>query len=326
MSVAAAAPSVGTLYDVPVSNNGGRCRMVLYYKSVLPTEVAIVSPAALGGLKSEAYLQANPQGKMPLLSLSEANFPIPESDTICRFLCARFADRGPALIPTDLMLAARSDRICRLHDIYLGAVQSAMYKVAGSGGSQAFPPFGPFGDREAALGELMSQLKVLEDYADAEGPFLVGKEPTLADCTIWPSAIFWAHMLPKFASVDPAAIFGPRLSRWMKHMATTEVGGRVQREVADALVEWDAKDRWAPIRGAGVRDTAAPTIFDSILAKANAQTARARFLPRSRSPAASSEPPRSSQLAHLHLASPAHPTPSSSLRLSTPYPHLENSR
>jgi glutathione S-transferase len=271
MSMTAAAPSVGTLYDVPVSNNGARCRMVLYYKSVDSTEVAIVSPAELGGLKSEAYLQANPQGKMPLLALSETKFPIPESDTICRYLCARFADRGPALMPTDVMLATRSDRICRLHDIYLGAVQSAMYKAAGSGGSQAFPPFGPFGDREAALCELMSQLKVLEEYADTDGPFLVGAEPTLADCTIWPSAIFWAHMLPKFASVDAAAIFGPRISRWMRHMATTEIGARVQREIAGALVDWDAKDRWASIRGAGVRDSAAPTIFDSILAGVSAR-------------------------------------------------------
>jgi len=61
VQMSAAAPSVGTLYDVPVSNNGARCRMILYYKGIGPDEVAIVSPMDLGGLKSEAFLAKNPQ-------------------------------------------------------------------------------------------------------------------------------------------------------------------------------------------------------------------------------------------------------------------------
>ena len=54
-----------TLYDLPVSNNGARVRMLLYYKDVKPDQVAIVSPMELGGLRSEDYLAVNPQGKMP---------------------------------------------------------------------------------------------------------------------------------------------------------------------------------------------------------------------------------------------------------------------
>mmetsp|Transcript_31276 Transcript_31276/g.71888 ORF Transcript_31276/g.71888 Transcript_31276/m.71888 type:complete len:395 (-) Transcript_31276:172-1356(-) len=260
----AVSPSVGTLYDVPVSNNGARCRMVLSWLKVSASEVAVVSPALLGGLKSEAYLEANPQGKMPLLT-TPAGEAIPESDTICRFLCATFAGRGPQLIPTDPLEAARSDRICRLHDVYLGAVQSAMYKVAGSGGPQTFPPFGPFGSREAALGELVSQLRVLESYMDEHGPYIVGKTPTLADCTIWPSAIFWARILPKFEIVDSGSLFGPRLTRWMAHMAVDEVGAKILADISSGLDEWEAKDRWALILGAGTRDGADATLFDKIL-------------------------------------------------------------
>jgi glutathione S-transferase len=267
LSMSGAPPSVGTLYDLPVSNNGARCRMVLYYKGVPDAEVAIRSPAELGGLKSEAYLAANPQGKMPLLVLAQPpSLAIPESDTICRFLCSRYASQGPSLIPADALDAAKSDRVCRLHDIYLATVQPAMYKVAGSGGSQTFPPFGGFGSREAALSEIVRQLAVLEDYADADGPYLAGPEPTLADCTIWPSAIFWAHMLPKFESVDPSTLFGPRVARWMAHMRSAdEVGARVHGEISGALEGWDKNERWAPILGAGARDTAGPTLFDSIL-------------------------------------------------------------
>lgn len=230
----------------------------------------IVSPAELGGLRSAAYLAANPQGKMPLLTLSSGE-SIPESDTIARYLCSHYAGKGPALQPTEPLAAARSDRICRLHDIYLAAVQPALYKVAGSGGTQAFPPFGQFGSRAAALDELVKQLKVLESYADENGPYLVGAEPTLADCTIWPSAIFWSHMLPKFG-LDTQQVFGSRLTRWMAHMAERdEVGARIHKEIMDGLADWDAKDRWAPILGAGLRDTAAPTIFDSILAGVSAR-------------------------------------------------------
>lgn len=258
-------PTVGTLYDVPVSNNGARARMVLLYKLVPESEVAVVSPAELGGLKSEAYLAANPQGKMPLLTLGTGE-SIPESDTIARYLCARFAERGPALQPAEPLAAARSDRICRLHDIYLAPVQTAMYKVAGSGGSQAFPPFGGFGSRAAALDELVRQLRVLETYADEGGPYLLGAEPTLADCTVWPSAVFWAHMLPKFG-LEVLALFGPRLEAWMGQMARADaVGARVHAEITAGLAEWDAKDRWAPILGAGTRDDADPTLFDKILA------------------------------------------------------------
>lgn len=108
-------PSVGTLYDVPVSNNGARCRMVLYYKQITEAEVAIVSPAALGGLKSADFLAINPQGKMPTLVLSADGTPLPESDTIARFLVSKFADRGPQLQPTDPEAAALCDRCVPTH-------------------------------------------------------------------------------------------------------------------------------------------------------------------------------------------------------------------
>jgi len=261
-----AAPSVGTLFDIPVSNNGARCRMVLYYKAVSEQEVAISSPMDLGGLRSDVYLDLNPQGKMPLLTLAGGE-PIPESDTIARFLCARFAGQGPDLMPRDPVNAAKVDRICRLHDIYLGAVQPAMYKAAGSGGVATFPPFGSFASRRDALAELARQLEVLESYADATGPYLCGPEPTLADCTVWPTALFWQHMLPKFEEFEGKAIFGPRLERWASHMRGEEVGSRVAGEIEGALAGWDAKDRWATILGAGTRDKYDATIFDKILAK-----------------------------------------------------------
>ena len=64
LSISMSAESRHTLFDVPVSNNGARCRIILYKKGLPESEVKVVSPADLGGFKSESYLAVNPQGKV----------------------------------------------------------------------------------------------------------------------------------------------------------------------------------------------------------------------------------------------------------------------
>ena len=51
----AAASSLPILYDIPVSNNGARARLVIYWKN-LESDFAITNPSALGGIKSDEYL------------------------------------------------------------------------------------------------------------------------------------------------------------------------------------------------------------------------------------------------------------------------------
>ena len=73
----------------------------------------------LGGLKSPEYLALNPQGKMPLLTISASSdnndgiSSIPESDTIARFLLSEYADNGPSFLPNNV----KSNLIARLHDM-----------------------------------------------------------------------------------------------------------------------------------------------------------------------------------------------------------------
>ena len=255
------APSVGTLYDMPVSNNGARCRMILYYKGVGAAEVAIESPQTLGGLKSEEYLKLHPQGQMPLLALADGG-AIPESDTIARYLIARFADRQPALQPTEPLAAARADVLCRHHDTQMAPIQGCMYKQSLPGAHF----FGRFLSRTEALDEMVKQIGVLEGYAHADGPYLLGEAPTAADCAVFPTAVFWMHMLPKFGR-DASAAMGPRLGKWWAHMVEKDaVGKRVYGEIMGGLGAWNSKGRWDAIRGAGLRDDGAPSIFDKILA------------------------------------------------------------
>ena len=139
MSMSTSIPK-SLLYDVPVSNNGARCRLIIYKKKIPPSEVDIVSPATIGGLKSPEYLEKNPQGKMPLLSIlspGDSNdknevMNIPESDTICRYLLSTYQEQSPSFLPND----TKSNLIARIHDMHMATIQGCMYK--------ATPPFGIF--------------------------------------------------------------------------------------------------------------------------------------------------------------------------------------
>jgi len=256
--------SIPTLYDMPVSNAGARCRIIIYKKGLtLGTDIVIKPPSDLGGLKSPEYLALNPQGKMPLLVTEDD--AIPESDTIARHLLDRFAAAGPSFRPAGLKARTKSDLLCRLHDVYIQPIQGCMYK--------AVPPFGAFSSRAAALAELRKQLLVLDAAADAEGPYLAGPELSLADAAVFPTLVFADFILPKFAPSggppsDPAAGLGPRVYRWFQAMRDSdEVFGRVYGEIRGALQKWEQDGRWNTILHAGLRDTEAATIFDRIIAK-----------------------------------------------------------
>ena len=196
-----------------------------------------------------------------------------ETDAICRYLLEKHAADGPSLFPSDPAARAACEVLRCYHDAYLGPIQGCLYKPA--------PPFGRFASRSAALTELRAQLEVAESLASPTGPYLAGGEFSLADATLFPTMVFITTMLPKFdeAMVAPAGAppsaprdaaaeaLGPRLLAWYTHMSKVDAEGmRVAAEIQSGLAAWEAKDRWAPLLGAGTRDAAPPTIFDKILA------------------------------------------------------------
>lgn len=128
-TVSAAASShddTPVLYDVPVSNNGARIRLVIYWKQ-LESAFAITNPSVLGGIKSDEYLALNPQGKMPLLVLPDG-LALPESEVISQYICHAYADSGPSLVPEDPETRAVAALATRIHDVYLVPIQGAMYR------------------------------------------------------------------------------------------------------------------------------------------------------------------------------------------------------
>ena len=280
-----------TLYDMPVSNNGARCRIILYTKGLTPAPVRIAPPTELGGgLFSDEYRRVNPTGKMPALTISSSSSSngssssssttttddnsvvdelthLGESDTIARYLLTKYKHVGPSFLPDN----PRSNWIARLHDMYLTTIQGALYKAA--------PPFGTFGTRVDAITEYVKQLQLIEslmidtDNDDSKKNhimYLCGKEISLADATLFPSLVFCEHMFPKFECQPQIP---SKLLAWYQRLKVKDDACRtVYQEMQQALQSWDAKNRWDSILGAGWRDdnntaTAPATVFDQILAK-----------------------------------------------------------
>lgn len=238
------------LFDMPVSNNGARCRIILYKKEIPPQEVMVTPPSALGGLKSDDYLAVNPQGKMPALTCPDTGLNLAESDTIARYLLTRYANQGPDFQPEN----PKSNLLCRIHDMYLTTIQGCLYRP---------PPFGTFGTRKDALAEFVKQLSVIENLIEP-GPYLLGDQVSLADATIFPTMVFAAHMLPKFDITPPLP---PKLDQWFHSVRQNDAAfGKVFDEIMGGLQAWEERNRWDPILGAGWRDTAPATIFDKIVA------------------------------------------------------------
>lgn len=143
--------------------------------------------------------------------------------------------------------------------MYLTTIQGCMYKAVG--------PFGTFWTRKEALAEYVRQWQILDDLVDETSdasPYLCGTEVSLADATIFPSAVFAAHMLPKF-DITPA--LPSKIDAWFQRLRTQdEAFAKVYQEIQGALDGWDEKGRFDTILGAGLRDEEPATIFDKIVA------------------------------------------------------------
>jgi len=234
----AAAPRVGTLYTIPVSNYGARVSLVLAWKGVPESEVAVCSPQSLGGLRSPEYLALSPQGKMPLLVLSGAGLgashlrALFESEVIVAYLMDRLSALGPSLVAPTAEGRACAALATRVHDVYLGPCQGALYKAMEAD------------TRAASIAELAKQLDVLEAVLCPAGPFAAGGERTTADAALFPTFCFYTFILPRVFGWADVFAGRPRLARWWAALCADGEAERVRRGILEGLGKWEADGRW----------------------------------------------------------------------------------
>lgn len=235
-----------TLYDIPVSNNGARNRIAIYYKG-LEDKIQIVNPSALGGIKSEEYMKLNPYGKMPLF-IAEGGEAIYESEVIQTYILDKFSDAGPSLTLDTAEKRAHASLCIKVFDTYIQPVQGCMYRKSPSAEMRA-----------EQLGVIDETLHVLEGLCSDEGPYFCGGDPSTADCGLFPSFVFFEFMLETQFGWPDCFYDKPKLKRWYNLLKQGEgeggdststtssfagVTARVYGEVYDALKEWERNGRW----------------------------------------------------------------------------------
>lgn len=206
------------LYDLALSPFSARCRIQIYAKK-LPIELA--EPP--GGLGSDSYRKLSPTGTVPALQLDDGEI-LPESTVIGEYLEDRFPE--PALRPTEPAARARMRLIVHFTDLYVAPPLVTLFK-------QVNPA-----QRDAAL--VAAQLEALRPRYDqlagflGPGPYAVGAELSLADCSLFPLFFFGTRMHPMLGDKDPTAERAP-LARWWQAVRRHDAIQRVDAELAKAL-------------------------------------------------------------------------------------------
>lgn len=219
-----------TLYDMPISNNGAKVRLLIYKKGL---DVNIVPPSELGGLKSEEYMKVSPVGKMPAL-MCEDGTPLCESQVIMDYLSDKYAETGPSYVPSTPEGRAKAAQAARLADMYITSIQGAMYR-------------GPMdiAKRAADIGEINKQLDILETVVD--GPYIVGDEMSTADFSLFPTFVFMTYCLPRHFGWADLFAGRPKLGAWWSKMLEDADVKKVFDEVTGGLEKWEANGRWESV-------------------------------------------------------------------------------
>ena len=226
-SLQTVAADKNVLYDVPVSNNGARCRLIIYWKQ-LEDEFAITNPTEVGGLKSEEYLAMNPQGKMPLLMTADG-LALPESEVISQWICDEYSEVGPELKPEDPETRAICALATRIHDVYIVPIQGCMYR-------------GPMDVKTRAdqLAEVAKQLDVIEGAMSLrDGPSEREGAVNRRRCAVPDVRVHRVHP-PKHFGWKDVFVGRPRTAEWWEAMRLDTCGARVYGEIRGGLESWES--------------------------------------------------------------------------------------
>ena len=185
--------------------------------------------------------------KMPTLVTSRG-LRLPESACIVSYLMDEYADIGPSLRAKDVDARACASLAIRVHDVYVVAIQGAMYR-------------GPMdrSTRASQIKEIAKQLNVLEEIAGrTRGVYIAGEEASDADASLFPTFVFMEFLLPKFFGWHDVFANRPNLRAWYSAMMTDPDAKAVRDEVRGGLEAWVVAGRFEKV---GVVADVADTSF-----------------------------------------------------------------
>ena len=177
-----------------------------------------------GSPGSDEYRAINPIAKIPALE-TDGRY-LAESEVICEYV--EEVGGGKPGLPSDPFDRATSRLVSRIVDLYLAPHTSAFFR-------QMNPAARDQGAVDAAAAELAKGFHYLEHYM-GPGPFCVGAEPTLGDCSAAPYVMLIKKIVfANFDSVpDPTESDG-RLGTWWQAIQGNEACRTTVEEYADAV-------------------------------------------------------------------------------------------
>jgi len=208
------------LYNQNGSHFASKCRIALYEKNA-PVEIV---PIPGGDLKSPEYLRIYPMGKTPAFAVN--GLIIGESEVINEYLEEKFPQ--PPLLPKDLEARARARNFGRFVDLYLEPLFYVLFP-------QAIAPQKDHAFIAKMLTEIAPRLDQLEAMMSS-GPYAIGDEFTLADCSLAP-LMFYAQLTLQIFGAPPFADGRPRLAAWWSAVQQRPSVQRVHGEMMEAVIE-----------------------------------------------------------------------------------------
>ncbi|KAI0032621.1 glutathione S-transferase [Vararia minispora EC-137] len=199
------------LYGASLSTCTRRVATVLHEKNI-PYELHTVD-FATGEHKSAAYLTKQPFGQLPYID--DDGLILFESRAICRYLEAKYPNKGPRLAPptSDLAAYARYEQAC--------SVETANFDVYASSAvaELVFKPMRGVESNKALADGLLKTLEAKLDGYEAilsKQKYLAGNEITLADIFHLP----YGSMLERIGFTVLENGSKPNVTRWWKDITS----------------------------------------------------------------------------------------------------------
>jgi glutathione S-transferase len=204
-----------TLYGLPLSNYYNKVKIVLLEKGVPFTEEPTRTRST-----DDAVLNATPLGKIPFIRV-DGGGTLCESQVIVDYLEARFPT--PALVPADLLAAAKVRELCTFMELYIELVGRDLYGQAFFGGTASE------GTQARVRQQLAKNLPAFLRLAKFS-PYVAGEQFTLADASAYAT-------LPTVAAATKAVLGEDLVAAagidWKAHARLLGERASVQRVNAD---------------------------------------------------------------------------------------------